>query len=72
MYSRAQEINRSILRQERQGTLQKGDQVYKFRTGELRAFIETVSKHIDLGSRRVTQARTDSEMLREGGFDRDD
>jgi hypothetical protein len=53
-YARGQEINMEILRKEREGLVTKGTALYRFRTGELRAFLELTKKAIDLGSRRIT------------------
>jgi hypothetical protein len=56
VYSRAVEINILLQRAEADGEVVKASALYKFRTGELRSFIELASKAIDLGSRRVTAA----------------
>lgn len=53
-YARAQEMNRQILRWEREGIVRKGSPTYKFRTGELRNFLDLTRKLIDVGSRRLT------------------
>ena len=60
-YARAQEINMRILRGEAQGHIGKGTPIYKFRTGELRAFRELTQQAAELGSRRVTAARMEWE-----------
>lgn len=54
-YSRAQEIDMLIHAAEREGAVMKGSSYYKFRTGELRSFIELAKKCAELGSRRLTQ-----------------
>jgi len=54
-YSRAQEIDMLIHAAEREGAVMKGSGYYKFRTGELRSFIELAKKCAELGSRRLTQ-----------------
>jgi hypothetical protein len=64
MYSRAKEIERVILKGEREGEIDRGDPAYRYRTGELRSFIESCSKQIDRGSRRVTDAKTQAEEMR--------
>lgn len=57
VYSRGQEINMLIQSLERDGHVTKGSNMYKFRTGELRTFIELAQRAADLGSRRLTQAQ---------------
>lgn len=54
-YCRAQEMDARIHAGERSGDIVKGSPYYKFRTGELRSFIELSKKAADLGSRRLTQ-----------------
>jgi len=54
-YCRAQEIDAKIHAGEREGDIVKGSPYYKFRTGELRSFIELSKKAAELGSRRLTQ-----------------
>jgi len=54
-YARAQEIDMRIHAAEREGVVQRGSHLYRFRTGELKAFIELARKCADLGSRRLTQ-----------------
>lgn len=54
-YARGQEIDARIHAAEREGTILRGSPLYKFRTGELRSFIELARKCADLGSRRLTQ-----------------
>ena len=56
-YCRAQEIDATIHSGERSGDIVKGSPYYKFRTGELRSFIELAKKAAELGSRRLTQER---------------
>lgn len=53
-YSRALAIQMAIQRAEADGTVLKGTGPYKFRTGELRSFIELAKGAAELGSRRVT------------------
>lgn len=55
-YARGQEINAKILEGEREGSIIRGSQHYKFRTGELRAFIEVAKLSYEMGSRRITIA----------------
>ena len=54
-YARAQEIDALIHVGEREGRIARGSPYYKFRTGELRSFIELSRKCAELGSRRLTQ-----------------
>lgn len=54
-YTRAQEIDALIHRGEQEGTILRGSELYRFRTGELRAFIEAAKRCAELGSRRLTQ-----------------
>lgn len=62
MYVRAQEISAMIHRGEQEGTIIRSSSWYKFRTGELRDFMEACSKAVELGSRRVTAAKLEAEM----------
>jgi hypothetical protein len=61
VYSRAQEINMKLQHLERDGHVTKGSSLYKFRTGELRTFIELSHRAAELGSRRVTYAQMEWE-----------
>jgi hypothetical protein len=54
-YARALEIDALIHEAERMGRVFRGHRLYKFRTGELRSFIEIARKAADLGSRRLSQ-----------------
>ena len=54
-YCRGQEIDQLIHRGERDGVVARGSQLYKFRTGELRSFLELTKMAANLGSRRLTQ-----------------
>lgn len=54
-YTRAQEMDALIHRGEQEGTVLRGSELYRFRTGELRAFIEAAKRCSELGSRRLTQ-----------------
>lgn len=64
VYSRAMELTILLLRAETDGITAKGSKYYKFRTGELRSFTELASKAIDLGSRRLTNAKMEYDMSR--------
>jgi hypothetical protein len=61
-YGRAREIEQMILRAEADGQVTKGSRTYRFRTGELRAFIEMCAHAAELGSRRLTAAKLEYEM----------
>lgn len=61
-FARASEMQYHILKAEREGAVFKGHSYYKFRTGELRTFLELTKRAADLGSRRLTQARLLYEM----------
>lgn len=61
-FARASEMQYHILKAEREGAAFKGDSYYKFRTGQLRTFLELTKRAADLGSRRLTQARLLHEM----------
>jgi hypothetical protein len=54
-YARAQEIDAMIHAAEREGAVLRGSPLYRFRTGELRSFIELSKRCAELGSRRLTQ-----------------
>lgn len=72
-FARACEVQFLILKGERNGDVFKGSKLYKFRTGELRAFMDLSKKAAELGSRRLTQEKMEFDMLREaqdiGGSD---
>lgn len=65
-YARASEITMLIQAGERTGTVLKSDAYYKFRTGELRTFMELAKKASELGSRRITYAQLQFEAERTG------
>lgn len=64
-HARASEITMRILRMETDGAVLRGHKLYKFRTGELRTFIDLCSKAIDLGSRRLTEEQMLLELRKE-------
>lgn len=53
---------------EQDGSIVKGSQLYKFRTGTLNSFIEMCRRLYDLGSRRLTQEALVTQQRLEGGF----
>lgn len=61
-YSRAMEIQLYLLRGEQEGKLLKNSPPYRFRTGELRTFIDLAKAKMDLGSRRITVLQMDPEI----------
>ena len=61
-FARGCEMQFHILKAEREGAVFKGHSYYKFRTGELRTFLELTKRAADLGSRRLTQARLIHDM----------
>jgi hypothetical protein len=62
MYVRASEMAAMIQQAEQEGVLLRGSSFYRFRTGELRTFMEACAKAIELGSRRVTAEKLAVEM----------
>jgi hypothetical protein len=65
VYSRALEINMRLHEGETSGVIAKGTAPYKFRTGELRTFIELAKGAMELGSRRLTAAQLALDMKEE-------
>ena len=55
-YSRAKEIEMGIKEMENKNHIQKNSPLYKFRTGELSAFLDLAKEQTRLGSRRITVA----------------
>ena len=53
-HARALELTHDILRAEREGAVMKGSSHYKFRTGELRTFVDAAKATAELGSRRLS------------------
>ena len=64
-YGRAKEMEQLIHRKENDKAVTKGSTLYHFRTGELRSFIEQAKACMERGSRRVTSAKVDIELMRE-------
>jgi len=56
-YARGCEMTMLIQHGEREGTVMKGSDYTRFRTGELRTFTDMAKRAADLGSRRLTMAR---------------
>lgn len=55
-YARACEIDMLIHKGERDFTIGRGSPLYKFRTGELRSFLDLSKRAAEMGSRRITVA----------------
>jgi hypothetical protein len=56
-YARAKEIDMLIHWEEQNRRVIRGSPYYRFRTGQLRSFIEMAKMMADLGSRRLTAER---------------
>jgi len=54
--ARAREIEVKLLERERVNSISTNDELKKFRTGELRSFIDLCKRAQDQGSRRITIA----------------
>ena len=61
-HARALEVEMHILWEEQNHRVIRGHPLYKFRTGQLRSFIEMSKRMAELGSRRLTQEQMISEM----------
>jgi len=62
--ARAYEIEMLIHAGEHGGQIERGDDLYKFRTGPLQSFINMARKMTDLGSRRLSQEALLSDQRR--------
>lgn len=65
-FARASEITMLIQMKEGQGEIPRGHAYIKFRTSELRTFMELAKRAGELGSRRVTVAQLRFEQERTG------
>ena len=65
-FARASEMTMLIQQGEREGTVLRGSAAYRFRTGELRTFMELAKRAADLGSRRITVEQMKAEAARYG------
>lgn len=65
-FARASEMTMLLQQAEREGTVLRGSAAYKFRTGELRTFMELAKRAADLGSRRITVEQMKAEAARYG------
>lgn len=59
---RALEIQMKLHKAEADGQVPRGSRWNKFRTGELRDFIDLAKNAVDLGSRRITMAQIEADM----------
>lgn len=56
-FARACEVDALIHKGEREGDIFRGAPHYKFRTGELRSYLDLFKRSAELGSRRLTLAQ---------------
>jgi hypothetical protein len=66
-YARAKEIDMLIHWEEQNRRVIRGSPHYRFRTGQLRSFMEMAKMMADLGSRRLTQERLLSDQRYDAG-----
>jgi hypothetical protein len=66
-YARAKEIDMLIHWEEQNRRVIRGSPYYRFRTGQLRSFIDMSKMMADLGSRRLTQERLLNEQRYDSG-----
>ena len=64
-HSRAREVEMNLYTMEQTGEIRRGEDLYRFRNGQLKSFIEMSRKCIDLGSRRLTQEQIMTRMREE-------
>lgn len=65
-FARASEMTMLIQQAETDGRVPKNHPYYKFRTGELRTFMEMAKRAAELGSRRITVVQLRFEQERTG------
>jgi hypothetical protein len=65
-FARASELTMKLQEAEREGQITRGSAHYRFRTGELRTFMEMAKRAADLGSRRLTEEQLHWEMAMYG------
>lgn len=65
-YMRASELTFLIHRLERQGTIARGSDYYKLRTGEIEDFREACKRAVELGSRRLTHEQLEHNQIVRG------
>lgn len=66
-YARAKEIDMLIHWEEQNRRVVRGSAYYRFRTGQLRSFLEMAKMMADLGSRRLTMERLLSDQRYDSG-----
>ena len=66
-FARALEISYLIHCAEREGEVKRGSEYYKFRTGEVRDFVDMAKRVSELGSRRLTQEQLLTEQRLDAG-----
>lgn len=66
-YSRATEIDMLIHEYERSGSIIRGSDHYRLRTGALRSFLEMIKKQVDAGSRMLTYEQHIYKMQTDAG-----
>lgn len=59
-FARGMELTSLIQRGETEGQVPRGSKLYKFRTGELRSFLDIAKNATEMGSRRITVAQMES------------
>lgn len=67
-FARACEVDQLIHQGEREGGIFKNSNYYKFRTGELRSFLDLSKRAAELGSRRITLAQMAYAEQRDSGM----
>ena len=65
-FARASEMTALIQQREMDGLIKRAEPLYRFRTGELRTFMDMAKRAADLGSRRLTKEQLLYEMSRLG------
>jgi hypothetical protein len=68
VHARAAELTMQLQRLEREGRVLKNSKHYKFRTGELRTFMELCQRAAELGSRRITVAKMEYDKYLDGQY----
>lgn len=67
-FARACEVDMLIHQGEREGGIFKSSPYYRFRTGELRSFLDLSKRAAELGSRRITLAQMAYAEQRDSGM----
>lgn len=61
-HARAREMEMQLHEAESDGHVLKDSKHYRFRTGQLRSFIELSKRAMELGSRRLTAAQVEAQL----------